>query len=128
VLGALAALLVQYGLGIGANLYSTLPASDQHKSLFAGFGAAVSKGPGLVTAHAIFGTLLLVAAIGAFVRGLRSGRSLLAVLAGVALAAVLAAWLAGAAFIGHMSNGSSLSMALSAAVAIYCYALILYLA
>lgn len=128
VLGALVGLLIQYGIGIGANLYVSLPASDRHKSLFAGFGAAISKGPGTVTAHAILGTLLLFAAVGAFTRGLRMGRPLMAVLTGIALAAILVAWLSGSMFIGHQTNGSSLSMALSAAVAIYCYALILYLA
>jgi hypothetical protein len=44
-LAALVVLLLQYGLGIGANLYATLPASDHGKSIFPAFAAAITKGP-----------------------------------------------------------------------------------
>jgi hypothetical protein len=42
-LGALVVLLLQYGLGIDANLYATLPASDHGKSIFPGFAAAITR-------------------------------------------------------------------------------------
>jgi len=128
VFGAIVALLVQYGLGVGANLYATLPADDRHKSLFPAFGAAISNGPAVVAAHAVFGTLLLFAAASAFARGLRFGRPLFAALAAAGLAAVVVAWISGATFVGHMNDGASLTMALTAGVAIFCYALILVVA
>ena len=43
----------------------------------------------------------------------------------VALVAIFLAWFAGAGFVAHQSNGASLSMALSSAVAMLCYAIIL---
>jgi hypothetical protein len=55
-------LLVQYCLGISVNLYSTLPASDHGKSLFAGFTSAVGDGPLLLSLHALLGTLFLITA------------------------------------------------------------------
>jgi hypothetical protein len=58
-LGALVVLLLQYGLGIDANLYATLPGSDHGKSIFPGFAAAITKGPSIVIAHVVLGTLLL---------------------------------------------------------------------
>jgi hypothetical protein len=128
VFGATVVLLIQYALGISANLYATLPASDRHKSPFSAFATAVSNGPAVVAAHALVGTLLLVAAVSAFVRGLRSGRPPIAVLTGVALAAVLIAWLSGASFVGHMNNGASFTMALAAGVAILSYVIILLIA
>jgi len=67
-LGALVVLLLQYGLGIDANLYATLPASDHGKSIFPGFAAAITKGPNIVIAHAVLGTLLLIGAVIVVVR------------------------------------------------------------
>jgi hypothetical protein len=125
-LAAVVMLLIQYSLGISVNLYSTLPASDSGKSLFPSFAAAVGKGPALLTLHAVLGTLLLVTAIAAVIRALR-----LAALAPIALtlaglAAMLVAWLSGSAFIGDQKNASSLAMALATAVALLCYAIVIF--
>jgi hypothetical protein len=64
-------LLIQYSLGISANLYSTLPASDHGKTLLAGFTSAVGDGPLLLSLHALLGTPLLITASAALVRSLR---------------------------------------------------------
>ena len=50
-LAALVVLLLQYGLGIDATLYATVPASDHGKSIFPAFGAASTGGSGIVIAH-----------------------------------------------------------------------------
>ena len=54
-MGGLVMVLVEYGLGISANLYATLPAADKGKTLFAALGAAVGNGPVVVSLHASWG-------------------------------------------------------------------------
>lgn len=125
-LAGLVMLLIEYSLGISVNLYSTLPASDKGKTVFAGLGAAIGNGPILVTLHTLLGTLLLITAIAAVVRASRVGRRSLIALSGGALLATILAWLSGSSFVGHQRNGASLSMALAAAVAILCYALLIF--
>jgi len=110
-MGAAVLLIVQFGLGIAVNLYITLP---EHKSFWATvFGSAT------LAAHAIVALLLLGASIGALARAIRSRRAI--VFTSIGLAAILAAGIAGASFVGNQSNGASLSMALATAVAMFCY-------
>jgi len=124
---AVVMLLAQCCLGISVNLYSTLPAHDAGKSLFAGFTSAVGDGPLLLSLHALLGTLLLITATAALARSLRLGATSPVALTAVALLVIIAAWLAGSEFVGHMKNGTSLAMALATAVAILCYALVIFL-
>ena len=126
-LAAVVMLLLQYCLGISVSLYSTLPASDPGKSLFAGFTAGVGDGPLLLSFHALLGTLLLITALAAVVRSSRLGATPPIALTAVALLAIIIAWLAGSEFVGHMKNGTSLTMALATAVAILCYTLVIFL-
>ncbi len=126
-LGAVVMLLIQYSLGISVNLYSTLPAANRGKSLFGGFAAAVGNGPVLLTLHALLGSLLLITALAAFTRSLRLGARPAIVLSAVALLAILAAWIAGSAFVGRQQNDASLAMALATAAAILCYTLVIFL-
>jgi hypothetical protein len=110
-MGAAVLLIVQFGLGIGLNLYVTLPA---HKSFLSTvFGSAV------LAVHAIVALALLGAAIGALVRAVRARAAV--AFASVGLAAIVAAAAAGASFAGSQSNGASLAMALATAVAMFCY-------
>jgi hypothetical protein len=110
-MGAMVLLIVQFGLGMGLNLYVTLPA---HKSFLATvFGSAV------LAVHAIVALALLGAAISALVRSIRGHRAV--AFTSVGLAAIVAAAAAGAAFAGNQSNGASLSMALATAAAMFCY-------
>ena len=125
--GAVVMVLVQYGLGMWVNLYGHLPASDHGANIATGFARAVSKGPVGLSIHAILGILLLASAAAALVRAVRMGRSTFVGAALVGLVAIAAAGVSGARFVGSMSNGASLTMALAAAVAIGAYALILLL-
>lgn len=110
-MGAAVLLIIQFGLGIGVNLYVTLP---KHKSFLSQvFGSAT------LAAHAIVALLLLGAAIAALVRAIRARRAI--AFTAVGLAAILVAWVSGASFVGNGSNGSSLGMALATAVAMFCY-------
>jgi hypothetical protein len=110
-MGAAVLLIVQFGLGMGLNLYVTLPA---HKSFFGTvFGSAV------LTVHAIVALALLGAAIGALTRAIRARRAIAFTSAG--LAAILAAAIFGVSFAGSQGNGASLGMALATAAAMFCY-------
>jgi len=110
-MGAAVLLIIEFGIGTGVNLYVTLP---HHKAFFSTvFGSA------LLAVHGIVGVLLLGAAIGAVARAIRSRRLILPTSAG--LAAVVAAGIFGASFVGNASNGASLGMALAAVVAMFCY-------
>ena len=125
-LAAVVMLVTEFALGAIVNLYATLPASDAGKTFIAAFGAAVTDGPVALTLHALVGTLLLITGISALVRAsLLRGGALIAV-SGVALLAILLAWLSGTRFVGDSSNEASLIMALATAVAIVCYAAILF--
>jgi hypothetical protein len=110
-LGAAVLLIVQFGLGMGVNLYVTLPARKSFLSTV--FGSAVLAG------HAIVALALLGAAIGALVRAVRARRAV--AFTSVGLAAIVAAAAAGASFVGSQGNGASLAMALATAVAMLCY-------
>jgi hypothetical protein len=71
-MAALVVLLLQYGLGIKANLSATLPAADHGKSIFPAFAAAITSGPDIVIAHAVLGTLLLIGAVTVLIRAVRT--------------------------------------------------------
>jgi len=109
-MGAAVLLIIEFALGIGVNLYVSVPA---HKAFFSTvFGSAV------LTARAAVALVLLGAAIAALVRAIRSRR--LIAFTSVGLAAILAAGIAGASFAGNASNGASLGMGLATAVAMFC--------
>jgi len=104
-------LIIQFGLGIGVNLYVTIP---EDKSFFpAVFGSAA------LAAHVVVALLLLAAAIGALVQAIRS-RTLI-VLTSAGLAAIVAAGIAGSSFVSNQGDGASLGMALATAAAMLCY-------
>ena len=110
-MGAAVLLIIEFGIGIGVNLYVTLP---NHKSFLpAVFGSAV------LAVHAIVALVLLGAAIGALVRAIRARTAILFTSAG--LAAILIAAIAGSSFVSSQSNGASLAMALATAAAMFCY-------
>jgi len=110
-MGAAVLLIVQFGLGIGINLYVTLPANKPFFSTI--FGSAP------LAAHVVIALLLLGACVSALVRAVRAGRAIVAT--SVGLAAVVAAGFAGSSFAGNGSNGASLGMALATAIAMFCY-------
>jgi hypothetical protein len=110
-MGAAVLLIVQFGLGMGLNLYVTLPARKAFLSTV--FGSAV------LAVHAIVALALVGAAIGALLRAVRARRAV--AFTSVGLAAIVAAAAAGASFVGSQGNGASLAMALATGVAMFCY-------
>ena len=118
-LGALVMLTVQFALGVGVNLYVSLPAHGRTSQAF-------SSGP-LLALHAVLGLLLVLAAIGALTQAVvvRHGPAIAA--AAVGLVAVLAAALQGFSFVHDGTNQASMGMAVAGTLAMLCYAIMLYL-
>ena len=123
-LAVLIILIVQFALGIGVNLYVTLPAvgtpgrsSDQF----------FSNGP-LLAIHAVLGLLLVIGAIAVLVRAIIARIATLIVTSVAGLAAIVFAAVFGSGFTDKLTDGYSLGMALATAVALACYAIGLYAA
>ena len=112
-MGAAVLLVIQFGLGTAINLYVTLPTGMSFWSKVFSDGA--------VAVHAIVALLLIGASVSALVRSIRSRDRLLVALTSAGLAAIIVAAASGVAFVRNGSNGASLSMALAAAVALFCY-------
>jgi hypothetical protein len=116
-LAAAIMLLIQYGLGMGVNLYVTLPAAGRGGR---GIGDAFSSGPALAV-HTVLGLLLILTALSMVVRSAIARHRASIVTSAVGLLAILAAAGYGASFVRGGSNAASLGMALATAVALLCY-------
>ena len=118
----LAALIVQFALGMGVNLYVTLPAAGHpgHASWF-GNGA-------LLALHAALGMILIIGAIFVLVRAIMARNATLIVTSAAGLVAILLAAFFGSGFTDKLTDGYSIGMALAFAVALACYAIGLFAA
>jgi hypothetical protein len=113
-------LIVQFGLGVGVNLYVTLPDAG-HPGHASWFG----NGP-LLAFHAALGLFLILAAIFVLVRAIMARKRTLVVTSAAGLVAILLAAFFGSGFTDKLTNGYSLGMAIAFAVALACYAIGLY--
>jgi hypothetical protein len=119
-LALLILLIVQFGLGIGVNLYVTLPdAGDPGHASWFGNGA-------LLALHATLGMLLILAAIFVLVRAIMARTATLIITSAAGLVAILLAAFFGSGFTDKLTDGYSLGMAIAFAVALACYAIGLY--
>ena len=121
-LAALIVLIVQFALGMGVNLYVTLPAAGHpgHASWF-GNGA-------LLALHAALGMILIIGAIFVLVRAIMARNATLIVTSAAGLVAILLAAFFGSGFTDKLTDGYSIGMALAFAVALACYAIGLFAA
>lgn len=121
-LAILIVLAVQFALGIGVNLYVTLPAAGHpgHASWF-GNGA-------LLALHAALGMFLILAALFVLVRAIMARNAALIVTSAAGLVAILFAAFFGSGFTDKLTDGYSLGMALATAVALASYAIGLFAA
>ena len=119
-LAILILLITQFALGIGVNLYVTLPTAG-HRDHGSWFG----NGP-LLAVHAGLGMALILAAVFVLVRAVMARAAVLIVTSVAGLAAILLAAFFGSGFADKLTNGYSLGMALAAAVALACYAIGLF--
>jgi hypothetical protein len=115
-------LIIQFGLGIGVNLYVTLPPAGRsgHSSWF-------GNGP-LLALHAALGMFLVLAAVFVLVRAIMARNATLIVTSAAGLVAIGLAFSFGASFTDKLTNGYSLGMAIAFAAALACYAIGLYAA
>jgi ACR3 family arsenite efflux pump ArsB len=121
-LAVLILLIVQFALGMGVNLYVTLPAAGHpgHASWF-GNGA-------LLALHAALGMLLILGAIFVLVRAIMARNATLIVTSAAGLVAILLAAFFGSGFTDKLTDGYSIGMALAFAAALACYAIGLFAA
>lgn len=127
-------LLVQFGLGIGTNLYVRVPARHpgvNAGNYFAGVGKGIAwvipHGAVALAAHAALGLALIVVGIALTVRSIASRRRGCLVSAVVGLLAIVAAGFNGISFLNYGHDVSSLVMGLLWAVAVLSYVVVLYL-
>lgn len=111
--GALSMLIVQFILGIAYSLWGTAPTATKSVGMF--------SSP-LLAIHVILGIVIVITAAALVVRGVRDKAGQVLGPSVVALLAVLAAFGAGAAFVGKGDNGASFGMTLATAIAMACYA------
>ena len=121
-LAILIVLIVQFGLGIGVNLYVTLPAAGRpgHASWF-------GNGP-LLALHATLGMFLVLAAVFVLVRSIMARNRGLILTSAAGLVAIFLAFFFGSNFTDKLTNGYSLGMAIAFAAALACYVIGLYAA
>jgi hypothetical protein len=122
ILAILIVLIAQFALGIGVNLYVTLPAAGHpgHSSWF-------GNGP-LLAIHAAAGMFLILAALFVLARAIMARNVTLIVTSAAGLVAILVAAFFGSGFTSKLTDGYSLGMALATAVALACYAVGLFAA
>ena len=125
--GAVMALLVQYGLGIGVNLFVNVPDADKGKGFGAAFGKAMSNGPAALAAHAGIGLLLIINVIAVLVIALRTRHGGAIVSSIIGLLCVIGAAFSGADFVDKGQNSASMTMAVLTGVALACYVINLYI-
>lgn len=125
---AIVILLIELGIGMWVNLYGKLPSGDSGASMAAGFGRAIADGPVGLSIHAVLGILLILSALTAVGRAVVLRRPSLLIVTVVGLAAVVLAAVSGATFVGRQASDSSMAMAVMTAIAIFAYALTLFLA
>ncbi|HEY3958405.1 MAG TPA: hypothetical protein VGM53_34000 [Streptosporangiaceae bacterium] len=118
-LATLVLLIVQFSVGIGVNLYVSLPTGG-------GASQAFSNGAGLAL-HVVLGLLLVVSAIGLLVQAIVARHWPVVVAGAVGLVAMVAAAGQGFSFVHDGTNAASMGMAAAGCVALLCYAAVLYL-
>src|SRR5512135_2672883 len=121
-LAVLIMLIVQFALGIGVNLYVTLPPA---RTPGRGGDQSFSNGP-LLAAHAVVGLLLVITAIYLLVRAIIARHVTLIVTSVAGLAAIITAAFYGAGFASKVTDADSLGMAMATAVALASYAIGLF--
>jgi hypothetical protein len=115
-MGAAVLLLVEFGLGVGVNLYVTVPT---HKAFF-----STVFGEGVLAAHGVVALVLLGAAISAVVRSIRVRRAV--AWTSLGLLAIIMAAFSGVGFVNSGDASSSLSMALATAAALLSYLIAIF--
>jgi hypothetical protein len=136
VLGAIALVLVQAGIGMYVNLYVTFPtnhpgANPPFSNYLGGSSRslawALAHGAPTLIVHALVGLALAVLVIGVAVYAMRLRSWVIGILSVAAGLLVILAGFKGLSFLDFQNNSSSIFMALLAFGSVACYSAILYL-
>ncbi len=100
-------LILQYALGIGVNLYVSVPAADRGAGLATAVGRSLANGPVALSVHSALGLLLVITGINALARAIVARYPALIVTSVVGLAAITGAGFSGAAFVGDGKDAAS---------------------
>lgn len=126
-------LLIQFALGIAANLYVTVPAhhpgarpSDYFGGSLHSLGWALHHSAAILAAHTALGILMVLAAVGLVAQTAALRRRGLVAAAALGALCVIGAGFNGASFLDYNKNLNSLIMALLFALAMLCYLSIIY--
>ncbi|HEX6489491.1 MAG TPA: hypothetical protein VF137_11565 [Candidatus Dormibacteraeota bacterium] len=134
-LGALIALIAQFLLGMTVNLFVTIDPNHPNANpteYFTGVARnvawAITSGPSIWLAiHAVFGLLLVLAAINLLVRAVSAGRRGPIIAASVGAFGVVVAGFNGGSFLNYHQDFSSMLMASGFAIAMVSFAVGLFL-
>ena len=128
-------LLVQYLLGMVANLYVIIPgrhpgasARDYFTGAASGLAWVITQGPAWAAAHAAFGLALVLAAFASIALTRRQGGRMAMTLSVLGALAILGAGFNGASFLNYGHDFSSMIMAGLWALALACYVTGMFLA
>ena len=136
VLGVIALILVQAGVGMYVNLYVTIPlhhpgAKPPFSNYLGGSSRSVAwaltHGAPMLVFHATLGLMLVLLVVGVAVYAVRLRRWAIGILSVLAGLLVIEAGFKGASFLDFQNDSSSLIMALLAFSGIACYSAVLYL-
>lgn len=114
-------LLVQYGLGLGVNLYAEVPDADHGAGILVAAGRALTSQPVALALHTGLGLLMLVAGVTVLVRAIRARHRLAIAASALGFAAIIGAAVSGATFVSSDQDSASLAMGLLTGVALLCY-------
>lgn len=127
-------LLVQFGLGIGTNIYVKVPAQhpganagNYFSGLMKGLGWVIPNGAIVLAAHAALGFALVIVGIAVLARSFSAHQGGVVAASLVGLLAIIGAGFNGASFLNYNTHINSLIMSLLFALAVLSYVVTLYL-
>ena len=132
---ALVMLIAQFVLGMAVNLFVKIPTDHPGSNApeyFSGVARSVTwailHGHILLVLHAVFGLVMVVAALLTLVTGIQTGRRGIVVSTAFGFIGILGAGFNGGSFLNYHQDFSSMIMATGFAIAVVAYSTGLYLA
>lgn len=129
------ALLIQFLLGMAANLFVSLPAhhagandSDFFGGAFQSLIWVIGHGPLVIILHAILGVIVILGSFAILRNGIQLKRRAYIIWSVVAVVGILGAGINGASFLTYNHDVNSYLMAVGFAVGVTAYSALLFLA
>ena len=106
-----AIVLVEYGLGIGVNLYTQVPGADENHGFGTALGKALTSQPAALAVHVGLGLALLLGGLAVLARAVLARHFIAIAASTVAFLALIGAAGFGASFVDKGRAGASMTMA-----------------